>query len=111
MEFFLRQEQKQNETSRRLSGIQRLKETMLIIAILSAIFIGISLLTYDESDPSWSQTGWDGPIQNAAGNTGAWLADSLFFSFGTLAYLLPLIIFLVAGFSSDVAMNRKILIL
>ncbi len=98
MEFFLRQEQKQNDISRRLNGKQRLKETALIFTILSAIFICISLITYNVSDPSWSQTGWDAPIHNAAGNTGAWLADSLFFIFGILAYIIPVLVILVGWF-------------
>ncbi|PKF51348.1 DNA translocase FtsK [Enterovibrio nigricans] len=94
MEFFLRQERKQTETSNRLNGIQRLKESALILALLSAVFIFVSLISYDSSDPSWSQTAWDGPVQNAAGNAGAWVADSLFFALGTLAYPLPFILLL-----------------
>ncbi|EOD79218.1 Cell division protein FtsK [Grimontia indica] len=94
MEFFLRQEQKQTDTSRRLNGKQRLKESALIIALLSAVFILVSLLSYDSSDPSWSQTAWDGPVQNAAGNAGAWVADTLFFTLGTLAYPLPFLLLL-----------------
>ncbi|USH01559.1 DNA translocase FtsK 4TM domain-containing protein [Grimontia kaedaensis] len=94
MEFFLRQEQKQTDTSRRLNGKQRLKESALIIALLSAVFFLVSLLSYDSSDPSWSQTAWDGPVQNAAGNAGAWVADTLFFALGTLAYPLPFLLLL-----------------
>ncbi|MDD1781242.1 DNA translocase FtsK 4TM domain-containing protein [Enterovibrio sp. ZSDZ35] len=94
MEFFLRQERKQTETSNRLNGIQRLKESALILALLSAVFIFVSLISYDSSDPSWSQTAWDGPVQNAAGNAGAWVADTLFFALGTLAYPLPFLLLL-----------------
>lgn len=94
MEFFLRQEQKQTDTLRRLDGVQRLKESALILALLSAVFILVSLLSYDSSDPSWSQTAWDGPVRNAAGNAGAWVADTLFFTLGTLAYPLPFLLLL-----------------
>ncbi|WP_163390135.1 DNA translocase FtsK [Enterovibrio norvegicus] len=94
MEFSLRQEHKQTETPRRLNGRQRLKETALILALLSAVFILVSLLSYDSADPSWSQTAWDGPVQNAAGTFGAWVADTFFFSLGTLAYPLPLLLVL-----------------
>ncbi|MBE1274137.1 DNA translocase FtsK [Enterovibrio baiacu] len=94
MEFSLRQEHKQTETPRRLNGTQRLKETALILALLSAVFILVSLLSYDSADPSWSQTAWDGPVQNAAGTFGAWVADTFFFSLGTLAYPLPLLLVL-----------------
>ncbi len=91
MESFFRKEQKQNDTSVRLTGWQRLKESALIIALISAVFIFISLISYDPSDPSWSQTAWDTPINNAAGNTGALVADTLFFALGTLAYTVPLL--------------------
>ncbi|MGF1767735.1 DNA translocase FtsK 4TM domain-containing protein [Enterovibrio makurazakiensis] len=96
MEFFLRQEQKQTDTSRRLNGKQRLKESALILALLSAVFMLVSLLSYDSSDPSWSQTAWDGPVQNAAGSAGAWVADTFFFALGTLAYPMPFLL-LLAG--------------
>ncbi len=92
MESFLRKEPKQNETSVRLTGWQRLKESALIMSLISAIFIFISLISYDSSDPSWSQTAWDNPINNAAGNAGALVADTLFFAMGTLAYTLPLLV-------------------
>ncbi|WP_150138380.1 DNA translocase FtsK [Candidatus Enterovibrio escicola] len=91
----MRQEHKQTDTTRRLSGRQRLKETVLILALLSAVFILVALLSYDYTDPSWSQTAWDGVVQNAAGTFGAWVADTLFFMLGTLAYPFPL--FLVLG--------------
>ncbi|WP_407332675.1 DNA translocase FtsK 4TM domain-containing protein [Enterovibrio sp. 27052020O] len=94
MEFFLRQEQKQTDTSRRLNGKQRLKESALILALLSAVFMLVSLLSYDSSDPSWSQTAWDGPVQNAAGSAGAWVADTFFFALGTLAYPMPFLLLL-----------------
>ncbi len=91
MESFLRKEQKQNDASVRLTGWQRLKESALIIALITAVFIFISLISYDPSDPSWSQTARDTPINNAAGNTGALVADTLFFALGTLAYIVPLL--------------------
>jgi S-DNA-T family DNA segregation ATPase FtsK/SpoIIIE len=91
MESFLRKEQKQKDTSVRLTGWQRLKESVLIISLISAVFIFISLISYDPSDPSWSQTAWDTPINNAAGNTGALVADTLFFVLGTIAYAVPLL--------------------
>lgn len=75
--------------SRRLNGTQRLKECTFILGLLVSIFIMVSLLSFNPADPSWSQTSWAGPVQNAAGSTGAWIADTLFFSLGSLAYPLP----------------------
>ncbi|MDV5169399.1 DNA translocase FtsK 4TM domain-containing protein [Photobacterium rosenbergii] len=80
----------------RLSGGQRLLESFLIIGILSAIFIMVALLSFDPADPSWSQTAWEGPVQNKAGALGALVADTLFFTFGSLAYPLPAVIILAA---------------
>ncbi|MGR5062596.1 DNA translocase FtsK 4TM domain-containing protein [Photobacterium sp. DNB22_13_2] len=80
----------------RLSGGQRLLESFLIIGILSAIFIMVALLSFDPADPSWSQTAWEGPVQNKAGAFGALVADTLLFAFGSLAYPLPAVIILAA---------------
>jgi S-DNA-T family DNA segregation ATPase FtsK/SpoIIIE len=76
----------------RLNGIQRLRESVLIIAILIAIFFSVSLLTYSPADPSWSQTAWGTELNNAGGYIGAWVADTLFFIFGSLAYAIPVIL-------------------
>ncbi|WP_038172762.1 DNA translocase FtsK [Vibrio pacinii] len=76
----------------RLNGPQRLQECSLIVVVLASILLSVALLTYSAADPSWSQTAWGGEIDNAGGLVGAWLADTLFFTFGSLAYVLPLII-------------------
>lgn len=51
-----------------------------------------ALLSFNPSDPSWSQTAWHEPIHNIGGIPGAWLADTLFFIFGVMAYTIPVII-------------------
>ncbi|PQJ93903.1 cell division protein FtsK [Aliivibrio sifiae] len=76
----------------RLNGNQRLQEALFIVGLLATIFITISLFSFDPADPSWTQTAWAGTVQNAGGSFGAWIADTLFFSFGSLAYLLPIIL-------------------
>ncbi|PQJ88773.1 cell division protein FtsK [Aliivibrio sifiae] len=76
----------------RLNGNQRLQEALFIVGLLTTIFITISLFSFDPADPSWTQTAWAGTVQNAGGSFGAWIADTLFFSFGSLAYLLPIIL-------------------
>ncbi|MCW8331656.1 DNA translocase FtsK 4TM domain-containing protein [Photobacterium sp. SDRW27] len=80
----------------RLSGGQRLLESFLIIGILAAIFIMVALVSFDPADPSWSQTAWEGPVQNKAGALGALVADTFFFTLGSLAYPLPVAMALVA---------------
>lgn len=75
----------------RLNGKQRLKECGLILAVLCSVLLAVALLTFHPADSSWSQTAWGSDIQNAGGIVGAWVADTLFFVFGSLAYLLPII--------------------
>ncbi len=81
--------------SSRLNGFQRLKECCFIVGVLSSVLLAVALFTFSPADPSWSQTAWGGEINNAGGLFGAWLADTLFFTFGSLAYPLPIL--LVAG--------------
>ena len=79
----------------RLSGTQRIIEGFLIISILAAIYIMVALVTFNPADPSWSQTAWEGVVQNKAGAFGALVADTFFFSFGSLAYVFPVLIVLL----------------
>ncbi|MFA0569834.1 DNA translocase FtsK 4TM domain-containing protein [Vibrio gallaecicus] len=82
--------------SPRLDGTQRLKECSFIIGVLFSILLAVALFTFNPADPSWSQTAWGGDIQNAGGHVGAWLADTLFFTFGSLAYPLPILVTIAA---------------
>ena len=76
----------------KLSSGRRLLEAMLILCSLFAIWLMAALLSFNPSDPSWSQTAWHEPIHNLGGVPGAWLADTLFFIFGVMAYTIPVII-------------------
>ncbi|MDN7123738.1 DNA translocase FtsK 4TM domain-containing protein [Pseudidiomarina sp. 1APP75-32.1] len=72
-----------------MSGAQRVLEVGLILCGAFAIFLFLALVSFNPADPSWSQTGYQGTIENAAGAIGAWFADALLFSFGFVAYLIP----------------------
>lgn len=72
-----------------LNGIQRLVEVGLIVCSGLAAFMLLALLSFDPSDPSWSQTGYQTDIANFAGPVGAQVADMLFTVFGWLSYLFP----------------------
>jgi len=72
-----------------MTGVQRVLEAGLLISGALAIFIFLSLVSFNPADPSWSQTGYEGSIHNAGGAVGAWVADVLLFSFGFVAYLIP----------------------
>lgn len=73
-------------------GSKIFREGMLIGVGLICAYVAIALFTYSDLDPGWSKTGTDGPIDNAGGPFGAWLADVFFSLFGQLAYLFPLML-------------------
>ncbi len=80
------------DTLTKLSSGRRLLEALLILIVLFAVWLMAALLSFNPSDPSWSQTAWHEPIHNLGGMPGAWLADTLFFIFGVMAYTIPVII-------------------
>jgi S-DNA-T family DNA segregation ATPase FtsK/SpoIIIE len=75
--------------------LRRIEELLGISFLGSAIFILLSLYSYDPLDPSWN-TIVDGPIQNYGGALGAFLADVLKQGFGLASYIIP-VIFLTWG--------------
>ncbi len=79
-------------TLTKLSSGRRLLEALLILIVLFAVWLMAALLSFNPSDPSWSQTAWHEPIHNLGGMPGAWLADTLFFIVGVMAYTIPVII-------------------
>lgn len=79
-------------TLTKLSSGRRLLEALLILIVLFAVWLMAALLSFNPSDSSWSQTAWHEPIHNLGGMPGAWLADTLFFIFGVMAYTIPVII-------------------
>ncbi|HBA3559973.1 TPA: DNA translocase FtsK [Escherichia coli] len=79
-------------TLTKLSSGRRLLEALLILIVLFAVWLMAALLSFNPSDPSWSQTAWHEPIHILGGMPGAWLADTLFFIFGVMAYTIPVII-------------------
>ncbi|EOM6369289.1 DNA translocase FtsK [Escherichia coli] len=79
-------------TLTKLSSGRRLLEALLILIVLFAVWLMAALLSFNPSDPSWSQTAWHEPIHNLGGMPGAWLADTLFFILGVMAYTIPVII-------------------
>lgn len=82
----------------RLSGLQRLMEVGMIVSTAFALFLFLSVATFNSADPGWSQTGFSANIHNAAGPAGAWTADILFWSFGYLAWIIPFAVTLLGWF-------------
>lgn len=69
---------------------KRISEGGFILILTIALFILLSLLTYQGTDPGFSHDASQGAdVANAGGTVGAYLADALYFTFGYFAYLLP----------------------
>lgn len=69
---------------------------MIVIAPL-LLYLVASLVTFSPGDPGWSQSGSiTAPLHNLGGRVGAWLADVLLYLTGYVAFLLPVMLGLVA---------------
>ena len=87
----------------------RSSEIIGIFLIFSAIFIFISLISYDSQDPSWTNTGWANAspsgqkTHNYTGRAGAFLSDALLQLLGLASFLLPFALFYLGlqTFSSE----------
>ncbi|MET0893008.1 MAG: DNA translocase FtsK 4TM domain-containing protein, partial [Pseudoxanthomonas sp.] len=77
---------------------QRLWRDLALIAIAPLLlYLLASLFTYSPDDPSWSQSGsLTAPIHNLGGRVGAWVADMLLYLCGYVAFLLPIMLGVVA---------------
>src|SRR5437870_759597 len=72
----------------------RLREGLFLIFVACAVFLFISLVTYQTNDPGWSSTGLGNKVANWGGRVGAWAADIFLSLFGIVAYLFPFLIVL-----------------
>ncbi len=69
-----------------------IREALLILFSVLAVFLLAALMTYETSDPAWSHGVVSETVSNAGGVVGAWFADVFLFLFGYLAYLFPLMV-------------------
>jgi len=69
----------------------RSSEIIAIVLVFLALFIFLSLISYDSKDPSWANvTSSNQKIQNYAGRAGASLSEALLQFLGFGAFLIPL---------------------
>ena len=87
---------------------QRLWRDIALILIAPFLFyLMATLVTFSPQDPGWSHSGSvTAPLNNVGGRVGAWLADVLLYLCGYVAYLLPVMLGIVAwialfGMDSD----------
>jgi len=76
------------ETERSTAMSRMLRDGLLVLNFLVAVFLFVALLSFSPEDPSFSQSG-GGEVVNAAGVAGAWIADLLYLALGYLAFLAP----------------------
>ncbi|MBD3669956.1 MAG: DNA translocase FtsK 4TM domain-containing protein, partial [Gammaproteobacteria bacterium] len=69
-----------------------LKEGTLVVLAGLAVYLLISLVTYDTFDPAWSRSVTGRPVENLGGVVGAWFADIVLYLFGYMAYLIPILV-------------------
>jgi S-DNA-T family DNA segregation ATPase FtsK/SpoIIIE len=81
------------------NGAGRLERLLREIALWGtasvALILLVALFSYAPQDPGWSSSGEGGAVQNLIGPTGAWLADVLLSLAGYVAYVLPIMVFLM----------------
>ena len=68
------------------------REGALLFISAVAIYLLVSIASYDPGDPGWSNAGHVERIANRGGVAGAWFADVLLYLFGFMAYLFPVMI-------------------
>jgi S-DNA-T family DNA segregation ATPase FtsK/SpoIIIE len=66
-----------------------MREVVAIGFFLLGLFFLLTLLTFNQDDGGWSQSGMSTVSQNAGGTLGAWFADLVFTLFGFESYLFP----------------------
>ncbi len=74
---------------------RRRQEALVLVLGAIAIYVFLALWTFHASDPGWSHSG-HGPVLNAGGVVGAWLADILLSLIGLPAYVIPVSLLVVA---------------
>ena len=72
-----------------------LREVALWGTACIALILLVALFSYTPDDPGWSSSGGGGPVHNLVGPTGAWLANVLLSLAGYVAYVIPVMVFLL----------------
>lgn len=78
-----------------LSG-RRLQEMSMIASFTASVFCFLALVSYHRADPGWSHASSLSFIGNWEGQSGAWVADFLYYFLGLSAFILPCCLFILA---------------
>ncbi|MGL6046319.1 MAG: DNA translocase FtsK 4TM domain-containing protein, partial [Vogesella sp.] len=64
-----------------------LREAWWLLMAVTAVYLVITLASFNPADPSWSHSSADTQVRNYGGTFGAWLSDILLYLFGYAAWL------------------------
>ncbi|MDE2343712.1 MAG: DNA translocase FtsK 4TM domain-containing protein, partial [Betaproteobacteria bacterium] len=86
-----------------------LREALLGLVALAALYLAMVLVTYHRSDPGWSVGAASRGVANAGGRFGAWTSDLLLYLFGFSAAWFVLALMLAAwrGYRAVVAEREQ----
>jgi len=73
----------------------RIREAINVLCVCLGFFLLISFLTFNKSDPSWSNTSFLYNVENSTGVLGAFLSDFILYLFGAFGYLIPVCLILL----------------
>ena len=73
------------------------REARWVVFFLLAAWLALVLLTWNSSDPGWSQSADTNVIHNQGGRIGAYVANILYFAFGYSTWLLVVLLFYHLG--------------
>ena len=77
--------------------IYRTYESLVVLLIAAAIFLLVALITHHNNDASWSYATTFITIKNWGGKVGAYCADLLLLGCGYMAFVLPVLLLLLAS--------------
>jgi len=72
-----------------------LRESILFLLTVVALFLLIALVSFSPQDPGWSHSTDTGMVSNMGGRTGASFANLFLNLFGLMAYLFPIMLLLL----------------
>ena len=76
--------------------VKNIREALVFASLIFALYLLISLFSFNADDSAWSSSVSNTVIQNHAGAVGAYIADFLLSVFGYFGYLIPFL-FLMSG--------------
>ena len=76
--------------------VKNIREVLVFASLIFALYLLISLFSFNPNDSAWSSSVSNNVVQNNAGTVGAYIADFLLSVFGYFGFLIPFL-FLMSG--------------